>query len=72
MLYNTQSGDSQSLGNQILFTVDQLLGRLPIGDHMYLVDGEDGEAVMTNKLPLPTEVFSIPGRNSRYFDNPCT
>ena len=39
---------------------------------MYLVDGEDGEAVMTNKLPLPTEVFSIPGRNSRYFDNPCT
>ena len=51
--------------------MQQILGRLPIGDQMYLVEGDDGEAVMTNKLPLPTEVFSIPGRNSRYFDNPC-
>merc|ERR1719234_418319 len=38
--------------------------RLPIGDHTYFVEGEDGEAVMTEKLPLPTEVFSIPGRQS--------
>ena len=49
--------------------MQQILVRLPIGDHIYLVEGEDGEAVMTNKIPLPTEVFSIPGRQSRY--NPC-
>merc|ERR1719234_2131383 len=42
----------------------QYTTRLPIGDHIYLVEGEDGEVVMTEKLPLPTEVFSIPGRKS--------
>ena len=50
--------------------MQQILVRLPIGDHIYHVEEEGGEAVMTDKIPLPTEVFSIPGRQSRYFDNP--
>ena len=47
------------------------MARLPIGDHTYLVEVEDGEVVLTNKLSLPSEVFSIPGRQSRYSNNPC-
>ena len=41
-------------------------GRLPVGDHTYHLEGEDGEALMTEKLTLPVEVLNIPGRQSRY------
>ena len=40
--------------------------RLPVGDHTYYLEGEDGEALMTERLTLPMEVLNIPGRQSRY------
>ena len=43
--------------------------RLPVEDHTYHLEGEDGEALMTEKLTLPVEVLSIPGRQSRYPKN---
>ena len=43
--------------------------RLPVGDHTYHIEGEDGEALMTEKLTLPVEVLTIPGRQSRCPNN---
>ena len=43
--------------------------RLPVEDHTYHLEGEDGEALMTEKLALPVEVLTIPGRQSRYPNN---